>query len=105
MIKSKSPKLLEFLESQGYSSLRMVNGVLCGLLPFAFTTGLMVDLREFGYELRYCYEHEADALAALLVWDGNDHPTGPWIKCKGRGVDLLNPELEDGKLIVSKATA
>ena len=30
-------------------------------------------------------------LAALAAWDGEEHPGGPWIKCKGAGIDLLNP--------------
>ena len=30
---------------------------------------------------------------ALALWDGQGHPSGPWIKCKGAGVDLLNPSL------------
>ena len=34
-----------------------------------------------------------DALRALLDWDGLGHPAGPWIKCKGAGIDLLNPAL------------
>lgn len=93
MGKTESTELWISLEAQGYSNLRQVNAVLCGLLPFVFTTGLMVDLREFGYELRYCYEREDEALAALDGWDGEGHPDGPWIKCKGRGVDLLNPAL------------
>ena len=33
------------------------------------------------------------ALRALRDWAGQGHPSGPWIKCKGAGVDLLNPAL------------
>jgi hypothetical protein len=29
----------------------------------------------------------------LNIWDGADHPSGPWIKLKGLGIDLLNPLL------------
>ncbi|UUZ66578.1 hypothetical protein LP417_34180 (plasmid) [Polaromonas sp. P1-6] len=50
-------------------------------------------LNESGYERRYCYEYEVDARAALKAWDGVEHPSGPWIKCKGAGFDLLNPGL------------
>ena len=57
-----------------------------------FTWGLLVNLQPFGYDVRYCYENEADARAALASWDGAKHPAGPWIKCKGAGVDFLNPE-------------
>lgn len=46
------------------------------------------------YAGRYCYEHAHEARAALVAWDGVGHPPGPWIKCKGYGIDLLNPELK-----------
>lgn len=86
------------LLSLGYTDLRTVDGKLCGLLRFLFTTGLVVNLDQDGYELRYCYEHHEDAQAALAAWDGNGHPSGPWIKLKGRVdgrlVDLLNPEMQ-----------
>jgi len=52
---------------------------------------VVVGLDAVGYQRRYCYEHAADARAALMAWDGNGHPSGPWIKCKGAGIDLLNP--------------
>jgi hypothetical protein len=86
------------LHDLGYTHLREINGQVCGLHKFAYTTGLMVDLHELGYELRYCFEKQEDAAAALAKWDGRGHPDGPWIKCKGRlngvGVDLLNPALQ-----------
>lgn len=88
-----SAELLKFLEQQGYTDLREVNGVLCGLQQMNFTYGLIVKLTWFGYSHRYCYEHKEDALEALNSWDGSGHPAGPWIKMKGLGVDLLNPEL------------
>ena len=77
----------------GYTDLRTVAGQQCGIYPFAFTFGLMVGLDAHGYSRRYCYEHEADARAALLAWDGAGHPSGPWIKVKGCGIDQLNPEM------------
>jgi len=80
-----------FLASQGYVQLRVLGMAVCGLRRFNFTTGLVVGLNFEGYERRYCYEHAADALAALATWDGQGHPGGPWIKCKGAGIDLLNP--------------
>lgn len=83
--------LREQLEHEGYSDLVEINGKVCGLLPFLFTTGLMVGLENGFYELRYCFEAEKDARAALERWDGEGHPTGPWIKAKGVNVDLLNP--------------
>lgn len=82
-----------FLREQGYRALRRIGGVLCGLNCFNFTVGLVVGLSEEGYERRYCYEHAQDALAALRAWKGRGHPGGPWIECKGAGIDLLNPAL------------
>ena len=76
---------------QGYTDLCEREGVVCGLQMFMYTAGLMVGIDSFGYERRYCYERAADARRALAAWDGRGHPGGPWIKCKGLGVDLLNP--------------
>ena len=83
-----------WLQNQGYRQLRRIGGVVCGVRRFNFTFGLVVGLTWEGYERRYCYGHGQDALAALGVWDGEDHPCGPWIKCKGAGIDLLNPALQ-----------
>jgi len=79
------------LLASGYTDLRVVDGVLCAVRRFNFTTAILVGLDPLGYERRYCYEHSADACAALAAWDGREHPPGPWIKCKGAGIDLLNP--------------
>lgn len=36
--------------------------------------------------LREEFDEYGDAVAALKAWvrDGGDHPTGPWLKVKGR---------------------
>ena len=81
---------MQMLLASGYSDIRSTRGLLCAILQFNVTTALVVGLDEAGYQRRYCYEHRADARAALSVWDGRDHPSGPWIKCKGPGLDLLN---------------
>lgn len=89
--------LHEYLQLEGYTDLQMKAGVLCGISLFCYTTGLVVGLAPMGYTKRYCFEHEADARSALDAWDGQGHPSGPWIKCKGAGIDLLNPNwTEDG---------
>lgn len=90
---SPTQALLSFLQEQGYRELRLIGDVLCGLHRYNFTTGLAVGLTFECYERRYCFEHSEDALRALRDWDGQGHPSGPWIKCKGAGVDLLNPAL------------
>lgn len=91
-------ELIKKLEAQNYTDLKIIpTGQVCGLMKFAFTSGLMVELNRIDYERRYCYEFESDARAALRVWNGQGHPTGPWIKCKGRykgrPIDLLNPKI------------
>lgn len=40
----------------GYHSPKLINGVWCGLMRMAFTTGLFVGIDEIGYSYRYCYE-------------------------------------------------
>ncbi|MCU7369977.1 hypothetical protein PEC18_03615 [Paucibacter sp. O1-1] len=86
-----TPALAAFLSEQGYSELRVAGAAVCGLHRYNFTTGLAVGLTLEGYERRYCYEHRQDACKALQGWSGSGHPNGPWIKCKGAGIDLLNP--------------
>lgn len=78
-------------EEEGLTHLRMVEGRVCAIKGYLFTTALMVGLAPKRYERQYCYEHAADAAAALAAWTTGEHPPGPWIKCKGEGVDLLNP--------------
>lgn len=85
--------LHEFLHAQGYAELKHAGAALCGLQRQLFTTGLVVALTAEGYERRYCYERREDARRALAAWDGRGHPGGPWIKCKGAGIGVLNPEL------------
>lgn len=95
--KQDIPKWLLDLETySGYSqSTQLPDGSWCALFPYLFTTGLMVGLVDGDnhYHRRYCYEHHQDAARALLEWDGVGHPSGPWIKCKGSGIDLLNPNI------------
>lgn len=91
-------QLIEVLTNEGYFFLREVDGQVCGLHQYVFTCGLVVGLNESSYERRYCYENRFDAVLAFAAWNGKEHPSGPWIKLKGRyqgkGVDMLNPELE-----------
>ncbi len=92
-LKRSSTELVAALEAGGYDDLRTIGEVICGIRRFNYTTSIVVGLDEAGYERRYCYEYKVDAQAALRAWDGEAHPSGPWIECKGAGVDLLNPAL------------
>lgn len=83
------------LEAQGYYQMVVRDGQVCAVKGFAFTAALLVGIDPIGYSLRYCYEHASEAEAALAAWDGTGHPGGPWIKCKGAGVEFLNPLLFD----------
>ena len=65
------------LLASGYTDLRVLGGVLCAVRRFNFTTAILVGLDPVGYERRYCYEHGADARAALAAWNGREHPPGP----------------------------
>ena len=85
-------RLRVLLTTEGYNHFREVPGRgLCGLKPMLFTAGLFVGLDEAGYAYRYCYGSYAEAFAALVEWDGAGHPSGPWIKLKGQGEDILGP--------------
>lgn len=81
-------------ELSGCSELQVVSGLVCGLQKYKFTTAVVGGLGAKGHDRRYCDEFEADARTSLLNWDGRGHPSGPWIKCKGAGVDMLNPNLD-----------
>lgn len=84
--------LAEVLSASGYTDIRVLQAQVCAVKQFNFTTAVVVGLDDVGYQRRYCYEHREDAQTALAAWDGHTHPSGPWIKCKGAGIDLLNPE-------------
>ncbi len=79
-------------QAENLIDLRLLNHQVCGVRTSLLPTAVMVGLRPTAHERRYCYEHAADARAALAAWDGHGHPPGPWIKCEGAGIDLLNPE-------------
>lgn len=80
----------------------VLDGQLIGVQQFAFTWGLVVNIRPSpdAPERRYCYSDLADAVAAMLALPSvHAHPAdNKWIKCKGayRGkhIDMLNPKLE-----------
>jgi hypothetical protein len=81
-------------EGHGYFDVKVLDGKVCGLLRLAFTTGLIVDIGKYGYNCRYCYPRHGDAVEALAAWDGKGDPPGNWIKRKGGGGDVENPNYE-----------
>jgi hypothetical protein len=90
-----TPELEKALTEDGYTHLREINGLICGLYRYIFTIGLVVGLDEYGYKYRYCYENRIDAIVDIAEWDGKGHPSGDWIKRKGEGGDISNPEKAD----------
>jgi hypothetical protein len=75
--------LLEKLAREGYRPVRVLpSGVVIGVMPQLYTTGLFVGLNEFSWKRRYCYEHQVEAVIAFVSWDGEGDPPGPWIKEK-----------------------
>ena len=88
-----SSVFIEVLALGGHTETRLINNAWCAVRQFNYSTAVVVGIDEDGYQRRYCYEYRTDAQAALLACDGRGHPAGPWIKCKGEGIDLLNPAL------------
>lgn len=81
----------------GYYAARMITGVPVALHDYFTTTGLVVGLNAIGYERRYCYKTQEEAVAALSSYKSvGTHPSGMWVKIKGmfngQAVDYFNPE-------------
>lgn len=82
------------VEALGYFEPREIEGQgLCALAPMMFTVGLACGIGAISYRYRYCYPTASEARHALKVWDGKGHPPGSWIKRKGEGGDLINPDI------------
>ena len=96
-----TPELEQVLLDDGYFELKEVNGKVNGLFKFAFTIGLVCDLKirhgysEYAYRYCYPYEKTAECLLAHKIYDGVDDPIGGWIKQKGGGIDRINPAIAD----------
>ena len=83
--------MMESLSANGYTEIQILYEQVCAPKHFNFTTALVVGADDMGNQRRYCYEHNAEAQAALLAWDGHAHPPGSWIKSKGSGIDRKRP--------------
>lgn len=82
--------LIEFLHDNGYTHIKvMQDDTLCAIQRQLYTVAIVVGIDREGYRRRYCYEREYDAREALVQWDGNGDPSGPWIKEKPS--DRLGP--------------
>ncbi len=93
-----TPEFKKELEAFGCFDIKVIEGLgICALKRFAFTTGLLVGIDEFDYNHRYCYPIHADAIEDFKIWDGIGAPSGQWIKRKGNGDDLSNPNYIDNR--------
>lgn len=100
-----TPEIKKILENDGYTHLREVDGVICGLQRFMYTLGLMVNIhmedifgKEYStYEYRFCYPYEKaeEAVLALSVYKYGEDPILGWIKQKGACIDRTNPILKE----------
>jgi hypothetical protein len=99
-----TPELEETLRADGYFFLREIDGKICGLMKFAFTVGLMVNITldemfitpMSQYEYRFCYPYEKaqECLNDLTIYKYGVDPIGGWVKQKGSGIDRVNPVIE-----------
>lgn len=84
----------------GLIASREIEGLgIVGIMPFLFTWGLCVrvnpgDLANF-YSYRFCYPDLQECLADFWEWSGEGLPAGNWIKQKGSGLDVSNPNYTD----------
>lgn len=69
--------------AHGYHPIReLPDGTIIGVQRMLFTHGLFVGLTTSGYERRFCYPDRKSAELALMEWNGEGDPPGPWVKEK-----------------------
>lgn len=64
----------EILANHGYTNLREINGIACGVMRMLFTHGVCYGLDEYGYAGRYCFDTHLNASLFLKEWDGVTDP-------------------------------
>ena len=76
------PEHSKFFTDMGYGLPVKLDGKLVALGPFLYTTGIMVGMDDQGYEYRFCYHTQDQAMIAMLQWIGNDEeePAGYIVK-------------------------
>jgi len=82
------------LEKEGYITPIYIPDVgWCALFRFIFTTGVVYNIDDAGYEGRYCFKHHNDAKKALLDFN-NISNNKDWLKHKG-DIEYRNPLYEE----------
>lgn len=99
-ISRRQRQLATYLLSEGYVHVRFVDEQCVAIQRYLTTWGLCYGLDDLGMSGRFCYQDRLDALDAILALDhmlGRHEapPTGPWIKHKGSGIDVSNPQLAE----------
>lgn len=92
-----SQEMLAMLKSEGYENIReFPDGTIAATFQFLFTSAIISDIHQYGYEERWCYHTKADAIAALDNWNGIGEPTG-WHRHPATGRRII-----DGKLVIAR---
>ena len=90
------PKL--YREAGFYFWRRLDSGIEIGIIRMLFTWDLCYNINPKSmfdaYEYRYAYETEGEAVEACVLWDGEGHPPGNWIKRKGIYPEISNPNFK-----------
>jgi len=74
---SKEPVTVDrlyLIRGHGYTDLREINGMTCGVMRFLYTCGVCYGLDETGYVGRYCFDTHQNACLFLKDWDGLKTP-------------------------------
>lgn len=72
----------ELYTNHGYTDLREINGMTCGVMRFIFTCGVCYGLDDTGYVGRYCFDTHQNAELFLHDWDGVTNPVVGEDGCK-----------------------
>ena len=63
-------EILNLCKENQYTYLKIINNKVCAINRFLFTYGVMIDLDEFGYKMRFCFNSEINAINFIENWDG-----------------------------------
>lgn len=71
-------EFLDFLRDQGYQNLRTLeDGTVVGSGDLMFTHALYIDLNEYGWSKRFCFEDKNLAISELnKLQSGDQEPSG-----------------------------
>ena len=92
----KNPYL--YMEAGFHYVKQVDNRLEIGVIKMLFTWDLCYNINPNSmsdiYEYRYMYETEGEAVMACVLWDGEGHPPGNWIKRKGIHPEISNPNFK-----------